>query len=136
MIGAVSMSRIVNEALAIIENSIPNLAEIKVVRVCIGWGYTGVKLSTGHVGICHSLLEEQAVRCCQIVRQAGKRARACFHLLLTSRDKAQGGLNHNRASNDHRQPDIQGLRHLCRFEKGGYCKKVKRKCEAQNCTKS
>jgi predicted ArsR family transcriptional regulator len=25
------------------------------------------------------------------------------------------------------------LRHLCRFEKGGYCKKVKRKCEAQNC---
>jgi hypothetical protein len=30
------MSRIVNEALAIIE-SIPNLSEIKVVRVCIGW---------------------------------------------------------------------------------------------------
>jgi predicted ArsR family transcriptional regulator len=28
---------------------------------------------------------------------------------------------------------FQGLRHLCRFEKGGYCKKVKRKCEAQNC---
>jgi len=25
------------------------------------------------------------------------------------------------------------LRHLCRFEKGGYCKKIKRKCEAQNC---
>ncbi|MHC3130041.1 MAG: hypothetical protein IBV52_08220 [Candidatus Bathyarchaeota archaeon] len=25
------------------------------------------------------------------------------------------------------------LRHLCRFEKGGYCKKAKRKCEAQNC---
>jgi len=28
---------------------------------------------------------------------------------------------------------FQGLRHLCRFEKGGYCKKIKRKCEAQNC---
>jgi len=25
------------------------------------------------------------------------------------------------------------LRHLCRFEKGGYCKKIKRRCEAQNC---
>jgi hypothetical protein len=28
---------------------------------------------------------------------------------------------------------FQKLRHLRRFEKGGYCKKVKRKCEAQNC---
>jgi hypothetical protein len=59
------------EALAIIEDSIPNIGKIKVVRVCIGWGYTGVKLSTGHVGICHSLLEEQALRCCQIVKRAG-----------------------------------------------------------------
>jgi len=25
------------------------------------------------------------------------------------------------------------LRHLCRFEKDGYCKKIKKKCEAQNC---
>jgi predicted ArsR family transcriptional regulator len=25
------------------------------------------------------------------------------------------------------------LRHLCRFEKGGYCKKIKGRCEAQNC---
>jgi predicted ArsR family transcriptional regulator len=28
---------------------------------------------------------------------------------------------------------FQGLKHLCKFEKGGYCKKVKRRCEAQNC---
>jgi len=28
---------------------------------------------------------------------------------------------------------FQRLRHLCRFEKGGYCKKTKRRCEAQNC---
>ena len=25
------------------------------------------------------------------------------------------------------------LRHMCRFEKGGYCKQVKKGCEAQNC---
>ena len=25
------------------------------------------------------------------------------------------------------------LRHLCRFEKGGYCKKIKSKCTPQNC---
>jgi predicted ArsR family transcriptional regulator len=28
---------------------------------------------------------------------------------------------------------LQKLRHLCRFEKGGYCKNMRRKCEAQNC---
>jgi len=28
---------------------------------------------------------------------------------------------------------FQRLKHLCRFEKGGYCKKTKRRCEAQNC---
>jgi hypothetical protein len=25
------------------------------------------------------------------------------------------------------------LKHLCRFEKGGYCKQAKKGCEAQNC---
>ena len=28
---------------------------------------------------------------------------------------------------------FQKLKQLCRFEKGGYCKKIKRKCEAPNC---
>ena len=28
---------------------------------------------------------------------------------------------------------FQKLQHLCRFEKGRYCKKTRRKCEAQNC---
>jgi predicted ArsR family transcriptional regulator len=28
---------------------------------------------------------------------------------------------------------FQKLRHLCRFEKGGYCKKIKKRCEAQSC---
>ncbi|MFQ6094962.1 MAG: helix-turn-helix domain-containing protein [Candidatus Bathyarchaeia archaeon] len=28
---------------------------------------------------------------------------------------------------------FQKLRHLCRFEKGGYCKKISRKCAPQNC---
>ena len=28
---------------------------------------------------------------------------------------------------------FQKLRHLCRFEKGGYCKKTRRRCESQNC---
>jgi predicted transcriptional regulator len=28
---------------------------------------------------------------------------------------------------------FQGLRHLCRFEKGGYCKEEKTSCSPQNC---
>jgi len=28
---------------------------------------------------------------------------------------------------------FQKLRHLCRFEKGRYCKKTRKRCEAQNC---
>jgi len=28
---------------------------------------------------------------------------------------------------------FQKLKHLCRFEKGGYCKTIRRTCEAQNC---
>ena len=28
---------------------------------------------------------------------------------------------------------FQKLRHLCRFEKGGYCKKIRNKCAPQNC---
>ena len=28
---------------------------------------------------------------------------------------------------------FQKLRHLCRFEKGGYCKKIKDRCTPQNC---
>jgi DNA-binding Lrp family transcriptional regulator len=28
---------------------------------------------------------------------------------------------------------FQKLRHLCRYEKGGYCKKIRNKCAPQNC---
>jgi predicted ArsR family transcriptional regulator len=28
---------------------------------------------------------------------------------------------------------FQKLKHLCRFEKGGYCKTTRRSCQAQNC---
>lgn len=28
---------------------------------------------------------------------------------------------------------FQKLKHLCRFEKGGYCKKTRGRCEAQDC---
>jgi len=68
------MSEIIEETSALIRDCVQNLHEIKVSKVCMGLGYTGVKLSTGHVGVCHSLLGEQPLRCCQIVKRAGKLA--------------------------------------------------------------
>ena len=48
-----------------------HLASIRISRVCLGWGFTAVQVSTGDVGLCHSLLEEIAPTCCQIVQRAG-----------------------------------------------------------------
>jgi uncharacterized protein (DUF4213/DUF364 family) len=62
---------IVEESLAYLKREVPSFEEIKVDRVCLGWGYTGVRLSTGDAGLCHSLLGEVSLGCCQIVRQAG-----------------------------------------------------------------
>ena len=69
------MGQIINEAVALIHDRIPKLSEIRVTKVCIGLGYTGVKLSTGKIGICHSLLEkEKSLDNCQIVKNAGSLA--------------------------------------------------------------
>jgi uncharacterized protein (DUF4213/DUF364 family) len=60
---------VVKELLISLESS-PDLAKVKVHDVCVGLGYTGVKLSTGHIGICQTLLDEQT--CCQRIDKAGK----------------------------------------------------------------
>ena len=60
---------IVRELLAHIEKEIPDLDTLRVSDVRIGLGYTGVKLSTGQVGICHTLLDEEF--CCQKIDRAG-----------------------------------------------------------------
>jgi len=63
--------RIIEELLTSLQNSVPNVDEIKVNRVCIGLGYTGVQLSTRHVGLCYTLQSEIARHCCQISERAG-----------------------------------------------------------------
>lgn len=69
------MSQIINEALSLIQDRIPKLTQIKTTKVCIGLGYTGVQLSTGKTGICHTLLEKgQNLECCQIIKNAGSLA--------------------------------------------------------------
>jgi uncharacterized protein (DUF4213/DUF364 family) len=68
------MSKIIDEALALICDQHPDLCRVSVDKVCIGLVYTGVKLDTGHVGVHHSLLSELALRCCKVIKRAGSLA--------------------------------------------------------------
>ena len=63
--------KVVEEILSYLETGIPNVNRISAERVCLGLGFTGVKLSTGHVGLCHSLQSEASIQCCQVVQRAG-----------------------------------------------------------------
>jgi uncharacterized protein (DUF4213/DUF364 family) len=62
---------IVEQTLTHLKREVPSLEDIRVEQVCLGWGYSAVRLSTSDVGICHSLLGEVSLTCCQIVNQAG-----------------------------------------------------------------
>ena len=55
----------------ILLREVPNIDDIIVERVCLGLGYTGVKLQGGQAGVCHSLLSEMALDCCRILESAG-----------------------------------------------------------------
>lgn len=66
--------KIVNDILSLLPNVIPDINKITVDKVILGLGYTGVKLSTGHVGICFTFQNEISPRCCQVHTKAGKLA--------------------------------------------------------------
>lgn len=66
--------RIVNEILSSLQDMIPDIDRITVGKVILGLGYTGVRLSTGHVGICFTFQTEISPRCCQVNKRAGKLA--------------------------------------------------------------
>jgi uncharacterized protein (DUF4213/DUF364 family) len=60
---------IVRELLTVLEKRVPHVTDIQVSDVRIGLGYTGIRLSTGHVGICHTLSDD--LICCQRISRAG-----------------------------------------------------------------
>ena len=63
-------------------HNIPSIENTRIDRVCLGLGYTGVKLEGGQMGVCHSLLSETASECCEIIEQAGTLAgRSALELL-------------------------------------------------------
>lgn len=58
------------EVIDLLVSNVPDL-DTRVDRVCLGLGYTGVRLEGGEMGVCHSLLSEMAPGCCHIIDQAG-----------------------------------------------------------------
>jgi len=62
---------VITELKDILLREVPNIDDIIVERVCLGLGYTGVKLQGGQAGVCHSLLSEMALDCCRILESAG-----------------------------------------------------------------
>jgi len=62
---------VVGDSLEEIQSMVPNIEQIKVANVIIGAGYTGVSITSGHVGLAHSLLSEYTPRCREIMDRAG-----------------------------------------------------------------
>ncbi|MEM3733889.1 MAG: DUF364 domain-containing protein [Nitrososphaerales archaeon] len=66
--------RIVDRLLSCLRRELPDVDTIRADKVYLGLGFTAVRLSSGHVGLCHSLQSEVPLGCCQIVRRAGTMA--------------------------------------------------------------
>jgi len=65
------VTTVVDELREILLREVSDIDDIIVDKVCLGLGYTGVKLQGGQAGVCHSLLSEMALDCCRILESAG-----------------------------------------------------------------
>ena len=65
------MINVLTEVKDMLLREIPDIDEISVEKVCLGLGYSGVKLKSGQAGVCNSLLSEASLDCCQILKGAG-----------------------------------------------------------------
>jgi len=73
---------LIDELIKIIRDGIPELNKIRVEEVCIGLGYTGVLLETGHLGIAATLLGEMNIDCCEVLERAGELAGSSAEKLM------------------------------------------------------
>lgn len=62
---------IVNDILALLAKRIPDLGTITIEKVVVGLGYSGVKLSTGNVGVCFTFQTELSPNSCKLHQRAG-----------------------------------------------------------------
>ena len=65
------MSDILTEVRGQLMDEVPGIEGITVEAVRLGLGYSGLKLDTGHAGVCNSLLSEAALDCCEVLLGAG-----------------------------------------------------------------
>lgn len=64
--------RIVEQVLKLVIKKVPEINRLNIKKACIGLGYTGVTLESGHAGLCHTLSHEMSPYCCQVNKRAGK----------------------------------------------------------------
>lgn len=64
----------IDDIIKLIKDELSNLEKIRVEEVCIGLGYTGVLLDTGHLGVASTLLGEMSIDCCEVLKRAGELA--------------------------------------------------------------
>jgi len=62
---------VVGDSLAELQASLPNIDRIRVASVIIGVEYTGVRLSSGQVGLAYTLTSEETPNSCALTRRAG-----------------------------------------------------------------
>ncbi len=65
------MKAILSEVRDQLLEEVPEIDEIRAERVCLGLGYSGLKLDTGHAGVCNSMISEAAPECCEVLQDAG-----------------------------------------------------------------
>lgn len=68
----VTSIRIVDEILTLVNQRILQVDRFTVEKACIGLGYTGIKLNSGHAGLSYTLSHEMSPYCCQVSDRAGK----------------------------------------------------------------
>lgn len=65
------MNKIIEEILNSLSDEISDIDRVRVEKACLGLGYTGVKLNSGHAGVCHTLLAEMNIQHCGVMEKAG-----------------------------------------------------------------
>ena len=65
---------LIDEIIKAIRDEVSELDKIRIEEVCIGLGYTGVLLDTGHLGVAATLLGEMSIDCCEVLERAGELA--------------------------------------------------------------
>ena len=65
------MNNIIEEILSNLQDEISDVDKVRVKKVCLGLGYTGVKLDSGHSGICSTLRTEMNIQHCGVMAKAG-----------------------------------------------------------------